>query len=91
MTNTSYDFRGLVGETWDDWTEGSHFEPDVAGGTSSLVQLRGLIGELFGDTYPDAAGDKSLHDHWYGYVKARTGVVTAPAGITKATDLSCDP
>ena len=86
--HSGYDFRGFVGETWDDWTEGSEFEPDVAGGASALVGLRQLIGSVFGDP-ADAAGDTRLAQRWASYGEARNGLGGA-AGVPPATDLACD-
>jgi hypothetical protein len=85
-----YDFRGFVGETWDDWTEGSHFEPDVSEGPDKLVRLRQLLGRAFGDVYPDTAGDTRLKNRWLSYGQARNGL-GGDAGIPPVTDLSCDP
>jgi hypothetical protein len=62
--------RGLIMETWDDWTEGTHFEPDVAGGTSMLVSLRDQLGSLFGEA-PDPSGDQRLTNRWNAYGQAR--------------------
>jgi len=85
----AYDFRGFLGETWDDWTEGSEFEPDIHEGPAKLVQLRGLFGKVFGDPYPDAAGDGRLAARWTGYGEARNGKGAA-AGVSPVTDLACD-
>ena len=38
--------KGVVMETWDDWTEGSEFEPDTGSGTSFLVSLRDNLANL---------------------------------------------
>ncbi len=84
-----YAFRGFLGETWDDWTEGSHFEPDVEGGPDRLVRMRGLLGRVFGDVYPDTVGDDRLAARWNGYGQARNGI-GGDAGTTPVTDLSCD-
>jgi hypothetical protein len=84
-----YAFRGFLGETWDDWTEGSHFEPDVEGGPDRLVRLRGLLGRVFGDPYPDVAGDDRLAARWNSYGQARNGL-GGDAGVSPVTDLSCD-
>jgi hypothetical protein len=82
------DFHGFIGETWDDWTEGSEFEPDVAEGPDRLVRLRQLLGRVFGDA-PDAAGDARLAARWTSYGQARNGSGGA-AGASPATDLACD-
>jgi hypothetical protein len=85
----AYDFRGFLGETWDDWTEGSEFEPDVHDGPARLVQLRQLIGQVFGDQLPDAAGDARLAARWTTYGEARNGLGGA-AGASPVTNLACD-
>ncbi len=79
--------RGAVMETWDDWTEGTEFEPDVAGGTSMLVSLRDNLGQLFGEP-ADPAGDTRLSDRWTSYGQVRNcagGMVAAPPVVA----LSC--
>lgn len=62
--------RGVVGQTWDDWTEGSQFEPDVAGGTKMLTSFRQNVGRLYGEA-ADAAGDTRLDQKWHNYGQAR--------------------
>ena len=65
------DLRGLVFQTWDDWTEGSEFEPDVTEGTAKLVQLRQLIGAFHGEPL-DKTGDDALDARWRSYGQARS-------------------
>ncbi|HEX8790120.1 MAG TPA: hypothetical protein VF765_04155 [Polyangiaceae bacterium] len=77
----------LVMETWDDWTEGSEFEPDVAGGTSMLVSLRQEIGTLEGEA-ADPAGDKRLTDRWTSFGQARN-CTGSPAGTSPTVTLTC--
>lgn len=78
---------GLVMETWDDWTEGSEFEPDVAGGTSMLVSLRQQLGALYGDG-ADPAGDQRLTDRWTSFGQARN-CTGGPAGTSPVVTLTC--
>jgi hypothetical protein len=59
----------LVLETWDDWTEGTEFEPDVAEGTQKLISLRRAIGVLFGESATD--GEQALTARWAGFGQAR--------------------
>lgn len=77
----------LVMETWDDWTEGSEFEPDVAGGTSMLVSLRQQLGGLYGEA-ADPAGDQRLTDRWTSFGQARN-CSGGPAGKSPAVTLTC--
>jgi hypothetical protein len=79
--------RGLVGETWDDWTEGSHFEPDVQGGTSVLVAMRQQLGALFGEP-ADPIGDQRLDTQWRSYGQARN-CSGNPVVLPPVTKLSC--
>ena len=62
--------RGVILFTWDDWTEGTHWEPDVAGGTDTLLLMRQELGRLYGEP-ADAAADQSLVDRWNNYGQAR--------------------
>lgn len=50
--------------TWDDWTEGSHFEPDVNDGTSMLVALKQGLGKIAGEK-SDPNGDSGLNTRYY--------------------------
>jgi hypothetical protein len=79
--------KGLIFETWDDWTEGSEFEPDVEGGPSVLVALRGELGGLFGDPV-DPVGDARLAARWNGYGQARN-CDGAAAGTPPVIELIC--
>ncbi|HUB06664.1 MAG TPA: hypothetical protein VMB50_06670 [Myxococcales bacterium] len=62
--------RGVLLETWDDWTEGSEIEPDVTEGAAKLVQLRQLLGQLYGEP-ADPAGDAAIAARWATYGQAR--------------------
>jgi len=77
----------LVGETWDDWTEGSHFEPDVAGQTSVLIAMRQQLGALFGEP-ADPTGDQRLTTQWTTYGQARN-CSSNPMVLPPVTKLSC--
>jgi hypothetical protein len=78
---------GLILETWDDWTEGTEFEPDVAGGTAELVALRRQLGELYGEP-ADPAADARLDQRWTQYGQARN-CDGGSAGLPPITTLSC--
>jgi hypothetical protein len=78
---------GLVMQTWDDWTEGTEFEPDVAGGTSMLVSLRQQLGALYGEP-PDPAGDTRLTDRWTSFGQARN-CAGGDAGTSPVVALTC--
>jgi hypothetical protein len=80
---------GLIMETWDDWTEGSEFEPDVAGGTSTLVSLRQQLGALYGEA-ADPTGDQRLTDRWTSFGQARNCSGGA-AGASPVVALACAP
>jgi hypothetical protein len=62
--------RGTYMETWDDWTEGTEFEPDVIEGTAKLVALREGLGAIFGDA-PDPANEAALTARWAGFGQPR--------------------
>lgn len=91
LKSSGVDVRGLFLETWDDWTEGTEFEPDVTEGATKLVAARQGIGALFGDP-PDPAGDAALSARWKGYGQARSCCFVGapcPASTPPQTDLSC--
>jgi hypothetical protein len=79
--------KGMILETWDDWTEGSEFEPDVEGGSTVLVALRDNLGTLFGEP-ADPAGDTRLADRWSSYGQARN-CDGGTAGTPPQTNLLC--
>lgn len=83
--------------TWDDWTEGTHFEPDTIDGTKMLVALKQGLGKLHGEA-PDPTGDAALNARWVSYGKSRNcnggKSATEPggtAGTPPAITLSCGP
>jgi hypothetical protein len=83
--------RGLLFETWDDWTEGSELEPDVVDGPAKLVQARQRVGQLFGDP-SDPAGDAALASRWSGFGQARNCCFAGgacDAGVGAPIDLVC--
>lgn len=67
----TYPVKGVVFDTWDDWTEGTEMEPDVGEGTEKLVEARQLLGQLFGDP-SDPAGAQALDARWRGFGQARS-------------------
>jgi hypothetical protein len=56
--------KGVILETWDDWTEGSFFEPSVTEGTSKLEQLQARLGDLYGEP---VASPVPLRDRYAAY------------------------
>ena len=56
--------QGMILETWDDWTEGSFFEPSVAEGTSKLVQLQRRLADVFGEA---AVSPAALQHRWSSF------------------------
>ena len=60
--------KGVLISTWDDWTEGTFFEPSIEEGTTELVTLRQQLGILYGDTQ-SASGDTALGQRWNQYGK----------------------
>ncbi|MHB8419171.1 MAG: glycoside hydrolase family 71/99 protein [Myxococcales bacterium] len=84
--------KGVLLETWDDWTEGSELEPDVVEGAAKLVQLRQLLGQLYGEAL-DPAGDQAIAARWADFGQARNccfaGGLCADAGIP--VQLACPP
>jgi hypothetical protein len=60
--------KGIVLQTWDDWTEGSFFEPSVSEGTAKLEQLQSRLGDLYGEA---AVSPLALRSLWYGYGQPR--------------------
>jgi hypothetical protein len=80
--------RGLIGETWDDWTEGSEFEPDVAGGPSVLLSLRAELTRLY-DECPDPLGSANLAKQWHQFGQARN-CDGGSASTSPVTNLNCN-
>jgi len=94
LLDATFDFlktnniKGLVMETWDDWTEGTHFEPDVEGGPSLLLHLRQIVGKLFNET-PDPKGDEKLVSRWNNYGQLRNCNGSGHIGPIPFTNLTC--
>ena len=86
--------KGVILETWDDWTEGTEFEPDVLGGTAVLTQLRDRLGDLYGEA-ADPAGDARLDARWTSFGRARSclddGGVPTSLPPLPPVDFSCPP
>lgn len=84
---TVHSIRQLFVYTWDDWTEGSQFEPDVKNGTMFLLYLRQLI-TLFYNEIPNKDGDAKLVSRWMNYPQLRNctsiNVTSVPT-----VDISC--
>jgi len=76
-----------VAITWDDWTEGHHFEPDVNDGTLMLVTLKQGLGKISGEK-PDPVGDKGLDERWKNYGQARN-CKGGKAGVPPTINLAC--
>jgi len=75
---------GTFMATWDDWTEGTHFEPDTNSGTAMLVALKQGLGKMAGEA-ADPTGDKALDTRWTTYGRARNcnkGTASTPPTIT---------
>ncbi len=84
---SNHSIRHLLIDTWDDWTEGSQFEPDIMNGTTFLLRLRQLITSFYGETQnPD--GDAKLVSRWVNYPQLRNcthiNVTSVPT-----IDISC--
>jgi len=79
--------KGILFETWDDWTEGTHIEPDVVDGPAVLLQCRQLLGKLFNEP-PNPVGDQELVDRWNNYGQARN-CNGGKHGIPPVTYLNC--
>jgi MYXO-CTERM domain-containing protein len=87
----TYDVRGVILDTWDDWTEGSELEPEVTDGPAKLLQFKQLLGALYAEP-DDPAGDQTLALRWLGYGQARSCCFEdgpCEAGVSPAIDLSC--
>jgi hypothetical protein len=65
-----HSIRQLFIYTWDDWTEGSQFEPDVRNGTKFLLLLRQSIASFYGEAQ-NIDGDAKLVSRWSKYPQLR--------------------
>jgi hypothetical protein len=83
--------KGVVFDTWDDWTEGTEMEPDVGEGTAKLLAAKQALGALYGEP-ADPAGDQALDARWHAFGQPRS-CCFADASCTDAgattVDLSC--
>jgi hypothetical protein len=78
----SQSIKGVMLTTWDDWTEGSFFEPSVEEGTSKLVTLRQKLADLYGEPQ-DPTGDAALDARWRSYPPSNA--CCAPAAVLEPT------
>jgi len=67
---TSKKTKGIVLETWDDWTEGTEIEPDVTNGPKVLVQVRQGLTQLYGEPQ-NTTGDTALSNKWLTFGQKR--------------------
>ena len=83
--------QGVFLATWDDWTEGSHFEPDVINGTQALMaSKRGS--EIWRGLALDPDGDARFDSLWVNYPKYRTCTAgTVNTAAIKKVSLTCPP
>lgn len=84
---SSHSIRHLFVYTWDDWTEGSHFEPDTTNGTTFLLLLRQSIASFYNEVQ-DLDGDQRLVSRWTHYPQLRNCTSLAVTTIP-SVDLSC--
>ena len=85
--------RGVILDTWDDWTEGTEIEPDVVEGPAKLLQLKQLLGTFYGES-ADPNGDQALTARFLDYGQARSCCFEqgpCEAGVPPELDLSCPP
>jgi hypothetical protein len=73
--------------TWDDWTEGSQFEPDTTNGTTLLLLLRQSIASFYGEAQ-DIDGDAKLVSRWVNYPQLRNCTQINVTSIP-TVDISC--
>jgi hypothetical protein len=66
---------GVILETWDDWTEGSFFEPSISEGTSKIDQLQARLGDLYGEP---AVSRAAQDERWVAYGQPHGGLKPAP-------------
>jgi hypothetical protein len=80
--------QGMILETWDDWTEGSFFEPSVADGTSKLVQLQTRLADVFGEA---AVSPAALQHTWSSYGQPHGCAGERPSPHIDLCAASCGP
>jgi hypothetical protein len=66
----SQGFKGIVFETWDDWTEGTCIEPDIVNGTQTLMAIKQGMDSL-NNLAPDPYGDARMNLLWTSYPQQR--------------------
>jgi len=80
--------QGMILETWDDWTEGSFFEPSVSEGTSKLVQLQTRLGDVFGEA---AVSPAALQHTWSSYGQPHGCAGARPSPQIDLCAAACGP
>ena len=83
----AHSIRQLFVYTWDDWTEGSQFEPDVNNGTTFLLLLRQLITSFYNEIQ-NTDGDAKLVSRWINYPQLRNCTGMTVTSVPKV-DISC--
>jgi hypothetical protein len=83
----SNSIRQLFIYTWDDWTEGSQFDPDTTNGTQFLLLLRQSITSFYGEAQ-NTDGDSKLVSRWTNYPQLRNCTQIAVTSVP-SIDLSC--
>ena len=84
---TAHQIRHLFVYTWDDWTEGSQFEPDTTNGTAFLLLLRRSIASFYQQTQ-NIDGDRKLVSRWTNYPQLRNCTQIHVTSVP-TTDISC--
>lgn len=84
---TASQITNTLAITWDDWTEGTHFEPDTINGTQMIVALKQGLGKVAGEL-ADPTGDSALNQRWTSYGSARN-CAGGSAGTPPVTSLTC--
>ncbi|CAF1191619.1 unnamed protein product, partial [Didymodactylos carnosus] len=64
--------------TWDDYQEGSIFEPDIVNGTWALVTFRQLVGKYFGEE-DNSLDEQKLISQWTKYPQIRNCTTIQPS------------
>jgi hypothetical protein len=73
-------------ETWDDWTEGSQFEPSIEEGAAKLVHLSELTAAYHGESFDQS--DTRMQDRWTSYGQPRN-CTNDPVMLPAPIDLGC--
>lgn len=88
---TAHQIRHLFVYTWDDWTEGSQFEPDTMNGTKFLLLLRQSIASFYQQAQ-SIDGDTKLVSRWTNYPQLRNcthiNVTSVPITIISCSTLT---